>query len=285
MRTAVVTGAGGGIGTAICHRLLDAGHHVVAVDVDEVGLARLPEPVTRVVCDLTDPTAFDQVAAVVRDTTGRCDVLVNNAGIVVTTPFEHATPAQLLREQQVNLQAPLLLTRALFPLLQDVSGHVVSVVSLGSMLPLAQSPGYSASKFGLRGFLLSLALRERETGVRVSIVNPGSVDTGMLRHEASSNGSPLNFLGTPLQPEAVAAAVLRQLDRPRLETNLPRHDGWLIKSAMLAPSLLGRARPLLERAARPALRRYQERHGLVVPAGVVTAVPKSSTSPSTKDGA
>lgn len=284
MRTAVVTGAGGGIGTAVCRRLVEAGHHVVAVDVDEVGLARLPEAVTRVVCDLTDPSAPEQVAAVVRETTGRCDVLVNNAGVVVTTPFEHATPQELLREQQVNLQAPLLLTRALFPLLQAASGHVVSVVSLGSMLPLAQSPGYSASKFGLRGFLLSLALRERETGVRVSIVNPGSVDTPMLRHEAASNGSPLNFLGTPLRPEAVAAAVVRQLDRPRLETNLPRHDGWLIKSAMLTPGLLGRARPLLERAARPALRRYQERHGLVVPAGVPARVP-NTFSPSNTDGA
>lgn len=257
MSTAVVTGAGGAIGSAVVARLLAAGHHVVAVDV--AGLDRLPAEVTRVPVDLTDPDAADAVLDAVGD---RCDVLVNNAGVVVTTPFERATREELLREQQVNLQAPLLLTHALFPLLQRSGGHVVSVVSLGSMLPLAQSPGYSASKFGLRGLLLGLALRTRETGVNVSLVHPGSVDTPMLRHEAATGGSPMNFLGTPLDPDRVAAAVVRCLDRPRLETSLPRTDGWLVKAAVLAPGLLRRARPLLERAAQPALRRYQHEHGL-----------------------
>ena len=136
VRTAVVTGAAGAIGSAVVARLLAAGHHVVAVDV--TGLDRLPDAVTRVQVDLTDPTAPDVVLAAVD---GRCDVLVNNAGVVVTTPFERASRAEVLREQQVNLQAPLLLTHALYPLLQACGGHVVSVVSLGSMLPLAQSPG------------------------------------------------------------------------------------------------------------------------------------------------
>lgn len=260
--TAVVTGAAGAIGSAICRRLVDLGHRVVAVDLafDSAAAGAVPDAVTRLQLDLTRPDAPDRVLAAVGD---RCDVLVNNAGIVVTTPFEQASREQVLREQQVNLQAPLLLTHALYPLLQQSKGHVVSVVSLGSMLPLAQSPGYSASKFGLRGLLLALALRSEETGVQVSIVNPGSVDTPMLRHEAATGGSPLNFLGSPLDPDAVAAAVVARLERPRLETNLPRHDGWLIKSTMLAPGLLRRTRPLLERAAQPALRRYQRTHGLL----------------------
>ncbi|GAA2735598.1 SDR family oxidoreductase [Actinocorallia aurantiaca] len=262
MKVAVVTGAAGAIGAAVCLRLVERGLHVFAVDVDEEGLKRLPAQVTPVRCDLTDPASYELVAAAVREGAGRCDVLVNNAGIVVTTPFEEASAQELLREQQLNLQAPMLLTRALFPLLREARGQVISVVSLGALLPLAQSPGYSASKFGLRGFLLGLAMREKETGIRISIVNPAAVDTPMLRHEAATGGSPLNFLGRPMQPGTVAEAVVGRLDRPRLETNLPASDGWLVKAAMLAPGLVRRARPVLERAARPALKRYQRRYGI-----------------------
>ena len=262
MKTAVVTGAAGAIGSAICARLVARGYTVVAVDIDAAGLAALPGAVVAVPADLSDPAAAPLIAAAVAEQLGRCDLLVNNAGIVVTTPFEHASPDQLTRELRVNLETPILLTRALFPMLQERRGHVVSVVSLGGLLPLAQSPGYSASKFGLRGFLLGLAQRTDETGVRVSIVNPGAVDTPMLRHEAATGGSPLNFLGSPMHPDAVAAAVEMQLQRPRLETNLPRHDGWLIKTAMLNPGLLTPLRPVLERIARPALEKYRRLNGI-----------------------
>jgi short-subunit dehydrogenase len=236
--TAVVTGAAGAIGSATTRRLLEREYDVLAVDVDAQRLSMLPAPARTLTADLTDPSAADRVAAAAQ----RCDLLVNIAGIVVTTPFERASTEEILREQQVNLTAPMLLTRALLPALMAARGQIVAVASVGSMLPLAQSPGYSASKFGLRGFLLALGLRERETGVRVSIINPGSVDTPMLRHEAATGGSPLNFLGTPLRPDTIADAVLRQLDRPRPETNLPRTDGWLTKTVMLNPGLLHRLR-------------------------------------------
>lgn len=262
MKTAVVTGAAGAIGTAISTRLHARGHHVVAVDVDAAGLARLPDPATRLRLDLTAPDFHEEVVAAVDALGGRCDLLVNNAGIVVTRPFEEVAPEESRREQLVNLQAPMQLTRALYPALRRTSGQVISVVSLGAMMPLAESPGYSASKAGLRAFMLSLAMLERETGVRISMVHPGAVDTPMLRHEAAHGGSALNFLSEPLTPDTVARAVLAHLDRPRLETSLPRYDGWLLKAAGLAPGLLPRLRPLLERLARPGLRRYREKHGI-----------------------
>ncbi|WP_059009388.1 SDR family NAD(P)-dependent oxidoreductase [Streptomyces specialis] len=255
MKVALVTGAAGAIGAATCAALLEHGYRVVAVDVDRDGLDRLPGPVTRLCHDLTDPAAPGDIAAALTGA-GRLDVLVHNAGVCVTTPFEQATTEEIAREQQVNLHAPILLTRALFGLLRQSSGHIVAVVSLASQLPLAQSPGYSASKFGLRGFLLALAMREKETGVRISIINPGAVDTPMLRREAATGGSPLNFLSTPLSARAVADAVTARLGRPRLETNLPRHDGWLIRTGMLAPALIRWVRPALERVARPAHRAY-----------------------------
>lgn len=267
MTRAVVTGAAGAIGSAICRGLAERGYDVVAVDVDADGLATLaahaPARIHPTRCDLTDEADRERL---VRSAAGRFDLLVHVAGLVVTTPFERLTDAEADREMAVNLLAPVHLTRALYPTLQRSQGHVVAIVSIGGMLPLAESPGYSASKFGLRGFLLALAARTPETGVRVSIVNPGSVDTPMLRHEAATGGSALNFLSTPIAPAAVAARVLTLVDRPRVETNVPRSDGWMVKTGMLMPGLTLRVLPWIARLARGNLRRYRERHGLE-PAG------------------
>ncbi|WP_229796247.1 SDR family NAD(P)-dependent oxidoreductase, partial [Saccharothrix coeruleofusca] len=220
MRTAVVTGAAGAIGAAVCARLDARGFHVVAVDLDPVGLDRLPAPVTRLPVDLTTPDFHEPIAAAVGE---RCDLLVNNAGVVVTRPFEEVTAEQSRREQLVNLQAPMQLSRALYPALRAARGRIVSVGSLGALMPLAESAGYSASKAGLRTFMFAMAMLERETGVGVSMVHPAAVDTPMLRREMAGGGSAINLLGDPLSPEAVADAVVAHLDRPRLETFLPRH--------------------------------------------------------------
>lgn len=254
--TAVVTGAGGAIGAAITSRLTGRGYRIVAVDVSEVGLNALGDGVITRICDLTDPEAIAALADVVTE----CDLLVHTAGVVVTTPFERAEAAEFDHEIAVNLLAAVRLTRALFPALQRSGGQVVAVVSLASMLPIAESPGYTASKFGLRGFLLSLGARAPATGVRVSIVNPGAVDTPMLRHEAATGGSALNFLGTPLEPAAVADAVVGCIGSKRMEVNLPHSDGWMIKAAMLVPGLAVRLLPRIARLGRDNLDRYRRHH-------------------------
>ena len=262
MKSAVVTGAAGAIGSAICAQLLTRGYQVLAVDIDTAGLDRLGRRVIPVRADLTAPKFSEQVVEAVHAAGGRCDLLVNNAGIVVAGPIEAADPEMIRREQQINLQAPILLTRALLPLLKQNRGQVVSVASLASMLPLAESPGYSASKAGLRAFMLALSLREKETGVRISLVHPGAVDTPMLRHETATGGSALNFLGTPLSPDTVADAVVGNLDHPHLETSLPRYDGWLVKLVGLTPAVLQRIRPILERTAQSRLEKYRRDNGI-----------------------
>ncbi|WP_433613042.1 SDR family NAD(P)-dependent oxidoreductase [Prescottella agglutinans] len=263
MSRAVVTGAGGAIGSAICRGLATRGYDIVAVDVDDAGLAALadtsPTRIAPYRCDLTDPAELGELVAAVGSD---CDLLVHAAGVVVTTPFEQVTDAEVDRELGVNLLAPVHLTRGLYPALLESRGHVVAIVSIGGMLPLGESPGYSASKFGLRGFLLALAARTRETGVRVSIVNPGSVDTPMLRHEATNGGSALNFLSTPLTPQQISDRVSALVERPRVETNVPRSDGWMVKTGMLMPGLTLRVLPWIARLARRNLERYREQHGL-----------------------
>lgn len=261
---AVVTGAAGGIGAEICERLQARGYALLAVDLRAESLAQLPlaAPSRSVAIDLAEADAAQRVLDAVYTHFGRCDLLVNNAGTVVTTPFETAPPETLLRELNVNLTAPLLLTRALFPLLQTRRGQVISVVSLGAMLPLRESPGYNAGKFGLRGLMLGLALRTPDTGVTISTINPAAVDTAMLRHEALTGGSPMNFVGTPMPPARVADAVIRLLDRPRVETDLSAGDGWLVRLAMLVPNLFPRLLPAFAALGRRGQARYLRARGL-----------------------
>lgn len=261
MSTAVVTGAAGGIGAAICDLLAARGFRILAVDVDADSLAtlqhRLPDAVTPFPCDLTDPGAITKIPDALPD---GCDLLVHTAGVVVMTPFNDVTFDEVGWELDVNLVAPMLLTRALFPALQAARGHVIAIASLAGLLPVAENPGYTASKFGLRGFLLALAAQSTHTGVRVSIVNPGAVDTAMLRKEVAAGASLLEFLGTPLEPADVARRTVALLDNHRLETNIPAHDGWLVKTAMLVPALSIRAMPHLERFGRRNRDLYMKKH-------------------------
>jgi short-subunit dehydrogenase len=262
MKTAVVTGAAGAIGSAICDRLHTRGYRVLAIDIDTEGLRQLPASTILVRADLTEPGSYGEVLAAVSAAGGHCDLLVNNAGTVSAGPIEGIDPHKIHREQLINLHAPMLLTRALLPALRCRRGHVISVVSLAAMMPLPESLGYSASKAGLRAFMLGLSLRQRETGVKVSMVHPGAVDTPMLRYEAANGGSALNFLTTPLSPDTVADAVVANLDRPRLERFLPRHEGWMIKLLGLNPAVVQQFGPLLERVAKPGLDKYRRHHGI-----------------------
>lgn len=265
-KIAVVTGAAGAIGTEICQRLDALDFEMVLVDLRAEGLdalaQKLSRPVQKVAGDLSQSETLQRILDTVQTHFGRCDVLINNAGMVVTMPFEQASPELLRREVDVNLLAPMLLTRALFPLLQASAGQVITVVSLGSMLPLMESPGYSASKFGLRGFMLGLALRKPITGVRISTVSPGSVDTPMLRYEAQTGGSPLNFLGPPLKPSCIAEVVIRQLTHPKVENDVTASDGWLIRFGMLIPNLFLKVLPLLIKQGNKGRLRYLEQQGL-----------------------
>jgi short-subunit dehydrogenase len=244
----------------------ERGFHVIAVDRDVEGLSAVAEPATRLGLDLTDPDFHEAVAAAVDERGGRLDLLVHNAGVIVAGSVGERAPEASRREQMINLQAPILLTEALHPALRRAGGLVVGVGSAGAVFPMAESPGYSASKAGLRSYLLALAVGARRSGVRIALVHPGSVDTPMLRREAEEGGSVLNFLSEPLSPGRVADAVVANLDRVRLETFLPRSDRLLTLWGVV-PSLIPRFQPLLERFGRRGLERFRRRRGIAAEPG------------------
>ena len=272
---AIVTGAAGAIGTEIALALDVAGAHLVLVDLHPDGLeavqARLSRPAQLITADLTRPDDIEYIREQVVARHGACHLLINNAGVVVVEAFERSERATIERELNVNLLAPALLSREFFPWLSLGrwqggawhKGQIVNIVSMAGIVPIAESAVYTASKFGLRGLMLALNQRFGERGVIVSSVLPGGVDTGMLRHEATHGGSPLNFLSEPQTARQVAQAVMASVARPRLERYVPYGDGLSGRLAMLLPGLLPSLTPLMSVIGERGRQRYLKKRGLV----------------------
>ncbi|GMA36924.1 SDR family NAD(P)-dependent oxidoreductase [Demequina litorisediminis] len=167
----------------------------------------------------------------------------------------------------MNLNAPLMLTNLAIPLLKAAPDpRIITVVSLGAIFPLGETPIYTASKYGLRGAMLSIALDLAPKGIRVSSVLPSATDTRMLRQEAIDGGNAFQFQDPPQAPETVARCMAGLLDKPRLEAYPKPSESWLVRAALLAPNLLPRVMPMFrgkgERGQAKYLRQLRER-GLI----------------------
>ncbi len=215
-RTALLTGATGGLGQAIAKALAARGASVALsarkAEALEALAAELPGEGHKVVpADLAEPGAAERLAA----DAGDVDILVANAGLPGTGWLADFTPEQVKRALRVNLEAPMLTAQALFPaMVERGSGHLVFISSLSGKAASPRSSIYNATKFGLRGFALGLRMDLAPKGVGVSLVSPGFVrEAGMF---ADSGAKPPPGLGTTT-PGRVADAVVKAIERDKVE--------------------------------------------------------------------
>jgi short-subunit dehydrogenase len=215
-RTALLTGATGGLGRAIASALAASGASVVLssrkAEELEALAAELPGNGHRVlVADLAEPGAAEELA----DGAGEVDVLVANAGLPGSGWLTDFTPEEVTRALRVNLEAPMLLARALYPgMLERGSGHLVFISSLAGKAASPRSSIYNATKFGLRGFALGLRADISRQGVGVSLVSPGFIrEAGMF---ADAGAKPPAGMGTA-RPGQVGDAVVKAIERNRVE--------------------------------------------------------------------
>jgi short-subunit dehydrogenase len=215
-KSALLTGATGGLGRAIAEALASRGATLVLSsrkgDELELLAASLPGDGHRtIVSDLAEPGEAERLAA----EAGDVDVLVANAGLPGTGKLESFGDGEVGRALRVNLEAPMMLARALAPGMEERgAGHMVFVSSLAGKAPAPRSSVYAATKFGLRGFALSLRTDLARVGVGVSLVSPGFIrEAGMF---AESGAKPPPGMGTST-PQAVAAAVVKAIERNKVE--------------------------------------------------------------------
>ena len=183
-RGVVITGGGTGIGRAAAFAFASRGHRVLVVGRCEATLqetAAACDGIHPLAVDITADGAADTVVSTAEEVLGRLDVLVNNAALAGFQTLEDVT-AQAAREQvEVNLLAPVLLTRQALPALERTCGTVVNVSSAGA-LGLRAMPGssiYAATKVGLDALTRSWAMELGSRGIRVVGISPGLVDTGV----------------------------------------------------------------------------------------------------------
>ncbi|MGI8461480.1 MAG: SDR family NAD(P)-dependent oxidoreductase [Solirubrobacterales bacterium] len=239
-KTALLTGATGGLGRAIAAALAGRGATVIASSrkadqLDEL-VGSLPGDRHRaIVSDLAEEGAALELLA----EAGEVDALVANAGLPAAGALDGFSQEEVGRALRVNLESPVRMARSLFPVLRERGdGHLVFLSSISGQASTPNASLYAATKFGLRGFALCLREDLRGTGVGVSVISPGAVrDAGMF---ADSGAKPPPGLGTAT-PEQVSGAVVRAIERNRGEiTVAPLRQRALGKIGMVAPELSGR---------------------------------------------
>jgi NAD(P)-dependent dehydrogenase (short-subunit alcohol dehydrogenase family) len=199
---AVVTGAAAGIGRATALAFAARGARVALIDIDEAGLAatsadvRAQSGVAQAYhCSVADEQAMLEVAAGVERSFGRCDVLVNNAGVLLRGGFAAAdAPQQWRSTLDVNLSGAFYASRAFLPLLRAQAGCIVNVASIHSCVAVENSVAYTASKGGLKQLTQALALELAPMGIRVNAVAPGGIATAMTAVTRADTAAISKFL-------------------------------------------------------------------------------------------
>jgi NAD(P)-dependent dehydrogenase (short-subunit alcohol dehydrogenase family) len=255
-RVALVTGAGGGLGRAICRALADAGFTVIATD-RTAGLVREVEGCRPHALDVTDAASVAAAATLVRAEFGRLDVLVNNAGIIGYFPVAEADPEEVIRHFQVNTFGSLRTVHAFLDLLAASRGRVINVTSESYRFRTPFQP-YQTTKLALEGLSDVLRRELAPIGVRVATVRPGAIETELFRAMSAiappAEGSRLApsfarfaraLAGRPPKrvsaPEDVAAVVLRAATDRRPRPHYAINNMLALRIAALLPARLADA--------------------------------------------
>jgi short-subunit dehydrogenase len=257
--TVLITGAGGGIGTAIARALAEGGHRLILVGRNSERLqqlkATLADSNRHIVMagDLLDSAQRKALVSACTALPGGVDVLINNAGVSTFAMLADIGDRELGAMLYTNLLAPIVLTRDLLPLLQN--SEAAAVINIGSAFGHIGHPGfsvYSASKFGLHGFTEALRRELSYLDIAVHYLAPRAVNTELNTEAVNNLNRALGNKSDP--PEKVALQVLRLLASSSSER---RFIGWperlFIKLNALFPSLvdsaLGKKMPVIRQYA------------------------------------
>lgn len=223
-RVALVTGASSGIGRATAVMLARRGAHVLVHGRDPDRTAEVARQVrgTPLLADLAEPGAVEDLVTRAVGVHGRIDLLVANAGTGLAAPFTAIHPPEIDRVLAVDLVAPIRLARAVLgPMVERGTGCIVLVGSVAGRTGVAGEAVYAAAKAGLDAFAESVRLELAGTGLTVTVLVPGVVDT---RFFLDRGGAPRRRVPRPVSAEKVAEALGRAVADDQPEVWVPR---WL----------------------------------------------------------
>ena len=185
-----ITGAGRGMGVDFAKAALAAGDAVVASGRDTDRLSKAlgkSNDLLPVKLDVTSRADAEAAVGAAVDRFGRIDVLVNNAASFYAGFFEELTPEQMERQLAASLFGPMNVTRAVLPVMRKQrSGHIITISSTAGLVGFEFGAAYAASKFGVEGWMESLAVEVAPFGINTTIINPGFFRTELLTDQSTN---------------------------------------------------------------------------------------------------
>lgn len=231
-KTALITGAASGIGRALALALAGHGCHLALVDIDAAGLevtSTLIMPksskLSRHVLDVSDRKALARLPAIMEQTHGGIDLLINNAGVAMGGTFDRVSETDFDWLMAINFEAVVCLTRYFLPQLHSrTEARIVNISSLYGLVAPAEQSAYSASKYAVRGFSMALAHELEGSSVGVTVVHPGGVATQIaIRAKIPAGATPAEIEEKQahmrkllrLAPEKAAATIIKGIRHKR----------------------------------------------------------------------
>jgi len=183
-KVCIITGAGGGIGSAITEALFNSGFKLVLMGRNEEKLKRVANSRECLIFpgDICNDDYIKEVIDKTAETFGGIDILINNAGVAQSKPFEEISMDEYDKIMNTNARAPFLMCQKALPyLLKSSCGTIINIASVTAHKGYALQSAYAASKHALLGFSKSLSKEYYEKGVRVHVISPGAVFTDMVK--------------------------------------------------------------------------------------------------------
>ena len=244
----IITGAAGGLGSALCRRYAQAGARIAAMDLDEAKLnalvATLPKGTLAIAGNIADPAVCQHAVAQTLAHFGALDGLLNNAGISHRSLLSDTEPSVIRRVMEVNFFGAMQLTHAALPHLIASRGMVAAISSVAGYAPLLGRTGYAASKHALHGFFDSLRTEVEDLGVQVTLICPSFIATGIGAAAVGGNGasttSPRTTTGGESDPMDIARLIFNAIAQGKsllLPDRTSRLAWWVSK---LAPGFYAR---------------------------------------------
>jgi len=264
----IVAGRSGGIGSEVCKLLAKQGATIAIANrrnnhsedlLDEIKKMRSESIL--ILENLTSWNSWEALISNVYNQFQKIDILINCVGTISPGSFEELNITEIDNCIKTNLLCTVYGTKAALPIIKNQKhGHIINVGSLGGIVPMPYESIYSTTKFAVRGFSLSLSEELKNTGIKISLISPGSIKTAMLDLEATNEKSTISFINKVMPPKFIAEIIYKTIIRPQREVILPKFTSKLSMIIGIHPKLFALLFPLLNALGRVGIKNYVNKY-------------------------
>ncbi|MFC2092718.1 SDR family NAD(P)-dependent oxidoreductase [Bacteroidota bacterium] len=267
-KVVIVAGGSGGIGSEIHRQLTILGAQTIVVSRNSSHSTKSQNEIARMSSnsiflnkDLRLFEEWDELIETVLMKFERIDILINSVGIIIPGAFTNLTKSEIENYLNTNMLSIIYGARAVAPVMKKQKyGHIINIGSLGGIVPMPYETMYCATKFGIRGFSLSLAEELKKSGINVSLISPGTVKTKLLDLEATDDKSTISFVNKPYDPKTIAKVTLKLIQNPQSEVIIPSYIKQPSLIAGKNAKLFAGIYPLLNAIGRKGLKHYRKKY-------------------------